>query len=984
MIIRTQMRDSAAEEAEELSEDAAQREDGDGQKHFFQVTRVDEPTAAKEEEVDLVATGADGAGEKEVPRLDKVDSYMSDSGNSTLSYNQDTIGPLDNPSFLRNLNYSVSQAAVNEAGDEYDLDLDDFAGVKADVDGGWAWVILFAAVCSLSLTGATAFSAGVFMPHILEQIEPDISMASWIGAVHTSVSCFSGEWRLSPLTVTHSAFWTRHDTSEHNQSLLSGPSVSFWVNRIGARWTAFLAGLVIVAGFVGSYFATSFLHLILAHGLLAGIGTGYILNIMFVVTGQYFNRYRGFACGLLATGAGAGILAVGSVLTFLLENFGLNGAYLLWAGICSHILVFAMLLRPSNEEMLRTVEKRISAEQIKMNNANSGLNSLASGLNSAYSNGDVYSAYSGRTSDSRKLYRHPSKRSSRGELALNPLLRNVLNNDVSDSRNSVNTNRSHRSSRSAAALSNGNLSLAQNARLLDKTLLTADGNSLTVPGIEGRNSPLLSRASNYTISPLAAPDGSGEQVPHSPSDKTSSSSPCPTSPTNHIHSSFSLANEIIPEHEVVSKTNLEPPPSPTFSRSALSDFRKRLHSSGSHENSHHTSYSQISHLVSMRGPMRNGDLDNESLTSTLVSNLRPKDILEPRFRLGSRSIPTLFGSVASFPTSLAIVKDDLSRIEAVGQPIEKTLRDHLIGLLDSLRLLRNFPFMLFTAACLLWALGEAPFFLYLPAYAISQGASPSQAPSLYTAIGFGSMCGRFLSGLVASDKMIGPLLIHIGCLGLSGMVMTLTPVVASAWTDQVLCAGLFGLYTGSLVPLLSLITIELLGISELGMGFGLLCMIQGVAYLAGPPLAGALVKAMGFKICFIIFGILMTLGSLVGMLIAVLLGHEVGGEEDEHGSLDDLERALRRVSNCMSSGSEEDENQPGSPDATSEISRQTSGQAKLESGADKEDVSDSCQETNPPKDEGLGNGDGPTLSSTWPEEQGELETIDEEVENAVK
>ena len=70
------------------------------------------------------------------------------------------------------------------------------------------------------------------------------------------------------------------------------------------------------------------------------------------------------------------------------------------------------------------------------------------------------------------------------------------------------------------------------------------------------------------------------------------------------------------------------------------------------------------------------------------------------------------------------------------------------------------------------------------------------------------------------------------------MVMTLTPVVASSWTTQMLCSGLFGLYTGALVPLLSLITIELLGISELGMGFGLLCMIQGVAYLAGPPLGG--------------------------------------------------------------------------------------------------------------------------------------------------
>lgn len=42
------------------------------------------------------------------------------------------------------------------------LDLDKFTGIEplSDMDGGWAWVILFAAFFSLSLTGATTFAAG--------------------------------------------------------------------------------------------------------------------------------------------------------------------------------------------------------------------------------------------------------------------------------------------------------------------------------------------------------------------------------------------------------------------------------------------------------------------------------------------------------------------------------------------------------------------------------------------------------------------------------------------------------------------------------------------------------------------------------------------------------------------------------------------------------------------------------------------------------
>lgn len=37
-----------------------------------------------------------------------------------------------------------------------------------------------------------------------------------------------------------------------------------------------------------------------------------------------------------------------------------------------------------------------------------------------------------------------------------------------------------------------------------------------------------------------------------------------------------------------------------------------------------------------------------------------------------------------------------------------------------------------------------------------------QASSLYTAMGTGSIMGRFLSGLLASNNEVAPLLLHIG------------------------------------------------------------------------------------------------------------------------------------------------------------------------------------------------------------------------------
>lgn len=67
------------------------------------------------------------------------------------------------------------------------------------------------------------------MSAILEQIDPDITKASWIGAVHISVMCMSGEWYICPVCKTMNYLILKfHDnilfstlSQAHNNSLLS-------------------------------------------------------------------------------------------------------------------------------------------------------------------------------------------------------------------------------------------------------------------------------------------------------------------------------------------------------------------------------------------------------------------------------------------------------------------------------------------------------------------------------------------------------------------------------------------------------------------------------------------------------------------------------------------------------------------------------------------------------------------------------------------
>lgn len=78
------------------------------------------------------------------------------------------------------------------------------------------------------------------------------------------------------------------------------------------------------------------------------------------------------------------------------------------------------------------------------------------------------------------------------------------------------------------------------------------------------------------------------------------------------------------------------------------------------------SASHTSRTVSLRGslhPFTVSDPDNDSISSALISKLRPRDGLAPRHPLGSRSISTFMGSIASLPTALAMVTDDVSRYE---------------------------------------------------------------------------------------------------------------------------------------------------------------------------------------------------------------------------------------------------------------------------------------------------------------------------------
>lgn len=276
----------------------------------------------------------------------------------------------------------------------------------------------------------------------------------------------------------------------------------------------------------------------------------------------------------------------------------------MWSGVTLHSVVFAMLLRPSPAERQREAEKaRIEQEKEARNKRRSfqgDARSLRSGTNSIYS---------ARTNYYKKSQKYTGKNEHQ-DPSVAPLLKSVLHKDSFRSTHSVAASQAAKSHRRS------NLSI-----------------SATTPPTQSK----LTSQSNVAEQSLHA---SGVINNKDQSDRPAS---------NPLDSS---AGGEVPV--AASPTQSQTPVD--ISRS----FRKRLISGSSHAPSY---TSRLSYRPSIREQLQRNDIDNESLASTLVSHLHPQDALSPRYRLGSRSISSMFGSIASLPTALVIIKDDLSQVD---------------------------------------------------------------------------------------------------------------------------------------------------------------------------------------------------------------------------------------------------------------------------------------------------------------------------------
>lgn len=168
-------------------------------------------------------------------------------------------------------------------------------------------------------------------------------------------------------------------------------------------------------------------------------------------------------------------------------------------------------------------------------------------------------------------------------------------------------------------------------------------------------------------------------------------------------------------------------------------------------------------------------------------------------------------------------------------------------------------------------------FVFLPSFALEQGASPVAASALISLFGGVSVLGRV--GIGALAKRIG--IVTLFKLSVFAMAASYGWwLVATSYVSLVGFTIVLGLAYGIRIALMPGVLIEAFGTRNLGAVFGTFFTASGIAAALGPPLAGAIVDSAGDARWGIAFALAT---GLLGFVAVIPL--RLGRQRDEQRNL---------------------------------------------------------------------------------------------------
>lgn len=160
-----------------------------------------------------------------------------------------------------------------------------------------------------------------------------------------------------------------------------------------------------------------------------------------------------------------------------------------------------------------------------------------------------------------------------------------------------------------------------------------------------------------------------------------------------------------------------------------------------------------------------------------------------------------------------------------------------IAAIFNLSLLRDLKFIIFLFNNILWNIGSLILLVICTDFAYKLGMPKDRGAVLISTVGLCSLIGRVLVAFLANHKQCNRFMVFIASTAISGVAIGLYPV-GKTLEVLIFFSAWYGLFFGTQLGVLAVVTAELFGVERLTSAYGYLMFGNGAGAMLGPPLAG--------------------------------------------------------------------------------------------------------------------------------------------------
>lgn len=208
-------------------------------------------------------------------------------------------------------------------------------------DGGWGWVVVFAAFLTAACADGLTYSFGILHEEFINYFQESQSKTSLIGSLFISIP------------------------------LISGPIMSALVDRYGCRAMNMAAGVLSTAGFLLASFSNNVEMLCVTLGAISGFSMGIFYVTSVVSVAFWFDKRRTLAVSIAHTGVGFGTLVYSPLTNYLLQIYDWRNTLVLLAGTVLNMCVCGAMMRDPDWVIVKEHREKMEAKKARSRKSSS-------------------------------------------------------------------------------------------------------------------------------------------------------------------------------------------------------------------------------------------------------------------------------------------------------------------------------------------------------------------------------------------------------------------------------------------------------------------------------------------------------------------------------------------------------------------------------------------------------------------------------------